>query len=203
VRARSAAEADVQCLAIGSAAKAHSFGAATAVAPRSLPPAPPATVTAHWRHGRRRQEPSGPRPRGDQASSPGPGPGAPFLLRAARSGARRGTAGGLLYRCGGAEFQLFQSTGASPGTFTQMSWEVDDIEAVVSELKRRGVVWCSKRSTCLGCMAAGERGTGSPRSKAISARVHGCTGARGARGARGAWFRDSEGNMLGIGQPVT
>jgi hypothetical protein len=25
---------------------------------------------------------------------------------------------------------------------------------------------------------------------------------KGARGERGAWFRDSEGNMLGIGQPV-
>lgn len=25
---------------------------------------------------------------------------------------------------------------------------------------------------------------------------------KGARGERGAWFRDSEGNMLGIGEPV-
>lgn len=49
--------------------------------------------------------------------------------------------GGLLYRCEGAEFVLFQSAGASPGTFTQMALEVDDIEAVVSELRRRGVVF--------------------------------------------------------------
>jgi hypothetical protein len=49
--------------------------------------------------------------------------------------------GGLLYRCGGVDFALFQSAGESPGTFTQMGWEVDDIEAVVSELKRRGVVF--------------------------------------------------------------
>ncbi|GAX53775.1 hypothetical protein [Streptomyces olivochromogenes] len=36
--------------------------------------------------------------------------------------------GGQLYRCGGAEFALFRSAGTSPGTFTQMGWDVDDIE---------------------------------------------------------------------------
>src|SRR3954464_1150141 len=49
--------------------------------------------------------------------------------------------GGLLYRCGATEFVLFESTGASPGTFTQMALTVDDIEAVVSELRQRGVVF--------------------------------------------------------------
>ena len=47
--------------------------------------------------------------------------------------------GGLLYRRPGGEFALFQSAGAAPGTFTQMGWEVDDIDATVAELKRRGV----------------------------------------------------------------
>ena len=47
--------------------------------------------------------------------------------------------GGLLYRCAGGEFALFESAGASPGTFTQMGWDVDDIEATVAELKERGV----------------------------------------------------------------
>src|SRR3954447_5604018 len=47
--------------------------------------------------------------------------------------------GGLLYRCANGEFALFQSSGASPGTFTQMGWEVDDIEATVAALKERGV----------------------------------------------------------------
>src|SRR5256714_2972330 len=47
--------------------------------------------------------------------------------------------GGLLYRCASGEFALFESAGASPGTFTQMGWEVDDIEATVAELKGRGV----------------------------------------------------------------
>ena len=49
--------------------------------------------------------------------------------------------GGLLYRCAGGEFALFQSAGASPGSFTQMGWTVDDIEATVAELRRRGVIF--------------------------------------------------------------
>src|SRR4051812_11228436 len=47
--------------------------------------------------------------------------------------------GGLLYRGPGGDFVLFESTGASPGTFTQMGWEVDDIEATVAGLRERGV----------------------------------------------------------------
>ena len=47
--------------------------------------------------------------------------------------------GGLLYRFSNGEFALYGSGGVSPGTFTQMGFEVDDLEAVVTELKRRGV----------------------------------------------------------------
>jgi catechol 2,3-dioxygenase-like lactoylglutathione lyase family enzyme len=42
---------------------------------------------------------------------------------------------GLLHRSGNAEFALFRSAGASSGTFTQMGWQVDDVEGVVSELR--------------------------------------------------------------------
>ncbi len=49
--------------------------------------------------------------------------------------------GGLLYRCANCEFALFQSAGSSAGTFTQMGWDVDDIDATVAELKKRGVVF--------------------------------------------------------------
>src|SRR5919112_1356923 len=49
--------------------------------------------------------------------------------------------GGLLYRCASGEFALFQSAGASPGTFTQMGWTVDDVDATVAELRARGVVF--------------------------------------------------------------
>ena len=40
--------------------------------------------------------------------------------------------GGLLYRMGEGVFALFVSSGASSGEFTQMGWEVDDIEATVA-----------------------------------------------------------------------
>ncbi|WP_093800717.1 VOC family protein [Streptomyces sp. Wb2n-11] len=97
--------------------------------------------------------------------------------------------GGLLYRCEAAEFVLFRSTGASPGTFTQMAFEVDDVEAVVSELKRRGVVF-------------EEVDVDGFRTRDGIAEIDGNYPSKGARGERGAWFRDSEGNVLGIGEPV-
>ncbi|MGW1894566.1 VOC family protein [Streptomyces sp. NPDC002004] len=97
--------------------------------------------------------------------------------------------GGLLYRCGGVDFVLFASTGASPGTFTQMAFEVDDIEAAVSELRGRGVVFEDVD-------APGFRTLGG------IADIEGNYPSKGAKGERGAWFLDSEGNMLGVGQPV-
>src|SRR5262245_35233247 len=49
--------------------------------------------------------------------------------------------GGLRYRCGSGRFSLFESAGVASGAHTQMAWEVDDIEAVVAELRHRGVVF--------------------------------------------------------------
>jgi len=92
--------------------------------------------------------------------------------------------GGLLYRCGGAEFQLFQSTGASPGSFTQMSWEVDDIEAVVSELKRRGVVF--EEVDLPGVYGGGRTRDGIAEVEgylSTGARVHGVHGVHAAPGS--------------------
>ncbi|MBG0854963.1 VOC family protein [Streptomyces spinoverrucosus] len=98
--------------------------------------------------------------------------------------------GGLLYRCGGVEFAVFQSAGASPGTFTQMAWQVDDIDRVVAGLRARGVVF---EVVDLPGLRTGEDGI---------ADIEGNYPSKGARGERGAWFRDSEGNLLGIGAPV-
>ena len=97
--------------------------------------------------------------------------------------------GGLLYRCAGGEFALFQSSGASSGTFTQMAWEVDDIEAVVAELKQRGVVF---------------EEVDLPGLKTVDgiADVAGNYPSKGGKGERGAWFRDSEGNLVGVGQRI-
>ncbi|MFC9155119.1 VOC family protein [Streptomyces bauhiniae] len=97
--------------------------------------------------------------------------------------------GGLLYRCGGSFFVVFQSTGVSPGTFTQMGWEVDDLESTLAELRGRGVVFEDVE-------------TPEFRTEGGIAEVQGNYPSKGARGERAAWFRDSEGNLIGIGQPV-
>ena len=49
--------------------------------------------------------------------------------------------GGLLYRCGRCCFALFESAGSASGMHTQMAWEVDDLEATVAALRKRGVVF--------------------------------------------------------------
>ena len=97
--------------------------------------------------------------------------------------------GGLLYRCASGEFALFASTGRSPGTFTQMGWDVDDIEATVAEMKARGVVFEDVDVPGLTTVEG-------------VAEVPGNYPSKGGRGERAAWFRDSEGNMLGIGQAI-
>jgi catechol 2,3-dioxygenase-like lactoylglutathione lyase family enzyme len=96
--------------------------------------------------------------------------------------------GGLRYVCGGCEFALFASAGASSGDHTQMAWEVDDIEATVRELRARGVVFEESDAPGLRTVDG-------------IADIEGNYPSKGS-GERAAWFRDSEGNMLGIGQPV-
>jgi catechol 2,3-dioxygenase-like lactoylglutathione lyase family enzyme len=97
--------------------------------------------------------------------------------------------GGILYRVAGSEFALFQSTGASPGTFTQMGWEVDNIEAVVTELRARGVEF--EEVDVPGLKTVGG-----------IAEVEGNYPSKNSTGEHAAWFRDSENNMLGIGELV-
>jgi catechol 2,3-dioxygenase-like lactoylglutathione lyase family enzyme len=97
-------------------------------------------------------------------------------------------AGGLRYRCGGADFALFESAGAASGTHTQMAWEVADIEASVAALKARGVVFEEYDLPGLETVDG-------------IAEIEGNYPSKGT-GERGAWFRDSEGNLLAVGQPV-
>jgi hypothetical protein len=70
-----------------------------------------------------------------------------------------------------------------------MAWDVDDLEATVKELRRRGVVFevydLPGLKTADGIAAI----TGNYPSK-------------GGAGEKAAWFRDSEGNLLGIGQAI-
>lgn len=99
-----------------------------------------------------------------------------------------GRPGGLVYRLAGGEFALFQSAGAPSGDHTQMAFEVEDIAATVAELRRRGVVLeeydFPGLSTADGI-----------------AEIEGNYPSKG-KGERAAWFRDSEGNLIGVGQPV-
>lgn len=97
--------------------------------------------------------------------------------------------GGLRYRCGNGWFSLFESAGIPSGNHTQLGWEVDDIEATVAQLRARGVVF---------------EDYDLPGLKTVNgiAEVTGHYPSRGGVGEKAAWFRDSEGNLLGIGQAM-
>lgn len=96
--------------------------------------------------------------------------------------------GGLRYRCGSGYFALFQSAGSASGTHTQMGFEVDDLDATIAALRARGIEFEEydlpgfKTNNGVADIA------GNYPSKGV--------------GERAVWFRDSEGNLLGIGQPV-
>jgi catechol 2,3-dioxygenase-like lactoylglutathione lyase family enzyme len=96
--------------------------------------------------------------------------------------------GGLRYLCGEGELVLFESAGKPSGAHTQIAFEVEDIEATVSELRDRGVVFEEYDLPGL-------------RTENGIAEIEGNYPSKGT-GERGAWFRDSEGNMVGIGQPI-
>jgi catechol 2,3-dioxygenase-like lactoylglutathione lyase family enzyme len=96
--------------------------------------------------------------------------------------------GGLRYECGGVSFALFQSAGKPSGAHTQMGWEVTDIDATVAELRSRGVVFADYQLPGLTTVDGIADVVGNYPSKGT--------------GERGAWFHDSEGNLIGIGQPV-
>jgi catechol 2,3-dioxygenase-like lactoylglutathione lyase family enzyme len=96
--------------------------------------------------------------------------------------------GALLYRCGSGSFALFESAGAAAATHTQMAWEVADIEGTVAALRSRGVVFAEYDLPGLKTVNGIATIQGNYPSKGV--------------GERGAWFSDSEGNVLGLGQPL-
>lgn len=96
--------------------------------------------------------------------------------------------GGLRYAIGHCEFALFISAGASDGSFTQIGFEVGNLVETVAELKSRGVIF-------------EEYGEGPLRTQNSIARIEGNYPSKGS-GELAAWFRDCEGNMIGLGQPI-
>ncbi len=90
--------------------------------------------------------------------------------------------GGLRYQGSSGVFCLFASNGSSDGSFTQLAFYVADIEAAVAALKARGV----RFENYPGCVDSIMDIAGNYPSK--------------GSGERAAWFRDSEGNLLGVAQ---
>lgn len=85
---------------------------------------------------------------------------------------------GLRYRCGNGGFLLFESSGEPSGAHTQLGWDVDDLEAAVAKLRESGVVFEEYDM---------------PGFKTVN-------GIAEIAGEKGAWFKDSEGNLLALGQ---
>ena len=85
---------------------------------------------------------------------------------------------GLLYQSMDACFLLFTSSGASTAQFTQAGWTTDNLEAEVVDLKGKGVVFEEYNL---------------PNLKTVN-------GIATTGGNRAAWFKDSEGNLLGLVQ---
>ena len=97
--------------------------------------------------------------------------------------------GGLRYQCHEGWFALFESSGRPSGAHTQIAFEVDDLAHTVRELRARGVVLEEYDAPGL-------------RTSDGIASVDGNYPSTGASGERAAWFRDSEGNLVGLGQPI-
>jgi catechol 2,3-dioxygenase-like lactoylglutathione lyase family enzyme len=97
--------------------------------------------------------------------------------------------GGLLFRCASGTFALFISSGASSSEYTQMAFEVADLKATVAALRARGVMFEEYDLPGLKTVEG-------------IAEVEGNYPSKGGVGELAAWFRDSEGNLIGIGQPL-
>ena len=91
---------------------------------------------------------------------------------------QEGLDGGVAYMFGETGFLLFPSMGKASGDHTQMAFDVDDVEEAVRELKRAGVE---------------PEEYDFPNLKTKDGIVE------RPDGEKGAWFKDTEGNLIGIG----
>jgi predicted enzyme related to lactoylglutathione lyase len=87
-------------------------------------------------------------------------------------------AGGVIYECGGTIAFMYPTPNAGTSKASQAFWEVKDVEAEVTELKARGVVF--EEYDMPGMQMKNSIATGG--------------------GAKTAWFKDTEGNILAISQ---
>jgi catechol 2,3-dioxygenase-like lactoylglutathione lyase family enzyme len=96
--------------------------------------------------------------------------------------------GGLRYVCGPTEFHVFSSAGASSGASTQMAFEVEDLEATMADLRARGVTFERFEMPGFGGHDDTVAAPDNYPSKGT--------------GELGTFFYDSEGNLIGLAQPV-
>ena len=96
--------------------------------------------------------------------------------------------GGLRYVCGETEFHLFSSAGAPSGESTQMAFEVENLEATLADLRARGVTF--ERYDMPGFEMQGDT-IAAPDNYPSKGTCE-----------LGTYFYDSEGNLIGIAQPV-
>jgi len=85
-----------------------------------------------------------------------------------------------VFECGGGTAFIISRMGTRPAGHTQMSFEVSDVAAVVKQLKAKGVVFEEYDDPTLRTVDS------------IATRPD----------FKAAWFKDSEDNMIGIGQRV-
>jgi predicted enzyme related to lactoylglutathione lyase len=91
-------------------------------------------------------------------------------------------AGGVTYTfAGGTAAFLYESPNAGTSRASQAFWSVDDVDALIIQLKARGVVF--------------ETYDGIPGERSAA-------GAVTDGGAKAAWFKDSEGNIMALIQYV-
>jgi predicted enzyme related to lactoylglutathione lyase len=92
-----------------------------------------------------------------------------------------GDGAGLVFECGqGTRFFMYRSPGAGTSKANQAFWSVDDLDAEMTELKSKGVVF---------------EDYDMPGLKTIN-------GVNTGGGSKTAWFKDSEGNILAIAQKI-
>jgi catechol 2,3-dioxygenase-like lactoylglutathione lyase family enzyme len=96
--------------------------------------------------------------------------------------------GGLRYVLGPTEFHLFSSSGKPSGESTQMGFEVDDLEATLADLRARGVIF--ERFDMPGFESSEDIITAPDNYPSKGT------------GELGTFFYDSEGNLIGLAQPV-
>ena len=92
------------------------------------------------------------------------------------------TDGGVLYRTGSTGFLVFQSRGKASGDHTQLAINVENLTAAVGELKKNGVTFEEYDFPGLKT----ENGI-----------------ADEGNGNKVAWFKDTEGNLIGLSQRTT